>query len=494
MALKWVSRRSPTQLARWGAPGIVLPLSAAAGWLVTSRATPMLLLLAVAASLMMVVSVWMVTRRPQWYAVVLITGLVTLQETMQAFLFLRPRQSLIFGGLGLLAVFFLVLRHSRIWRAWLLWPYVVYVGYFSPSILVALAEGGRPHLWIQWVAVPAIFYLFTVQACSSVDRARSIRRLVILLALGQALLSLGALFSTRGIGWIAQAVAERHFAVDTQRFYIWAKIGQGTLHRSVYNWGDLFVNGTFAHPNRLGGFLAFVVPQVLWARQFELSQTWRRLMSVGLVVLSVAIFFTFSRGAWLALILSMLISFTSATSHRRTVLGLLVTILIAVLVFPTIFQLMLLRLGQMGAIADRASILRVALMLWERSPLIGTGLGTFNRLAAPFGHAINPHNDYLLYFVEGGLLGFLAYMAPFVVLGVFTVKEWTRSQPGWQRSLAASGLATLTAFIVFSATNPSQYLTVFLAILAAAWESELRLVSHRESVKAMVEGHADAEG
>jgi O-antigen ligase len=79
-----------------------------------------------------------------------------------------------------------------------------------------------------------------------------------------------------------------------------------------------FLNG---NPNMLGAILALAIPFPVFAI-FRLASRWRALAAGVAFVLILALFFTFSRGAWLGLALAMIV--VGALVDRRTILALLV--------------------------------------------------------------------------------------------------------------------------------------------------------------------------
>ncbi len=182
--------------------------------------------------------------------------------------------------------------------------------------------------------------------------------------------------------------------------------------------------GTFQDPNVFGPFL--VLPTLILARRLLTGP----LMSqpgamLGFLILVLAIFLSFSRGAWgmLALGLPMLAIVTAATAPtNRQRLRLLGTVMIGLVVL-------------IGVIAVAASIPAVYEILVQRAKLFqeydsktGDELGRFARhwagfamaMEKPFG--IGPlefdklyieatHNTYLKALMEYGWIGFVSYVA-----------------------------------------------------------------------------------
>ncbi|WP_237155197.1 O-antigen ligase family protein [Oryzibacter oryziterrae] len=200
---------------------------------------------------------------------------------------------------------------------------------------------------------------------------------------------------------------------------------------------DLFLlydraRGTFQDPNVFGPYL--LLPTLVLARRLMtrpvLTQPGNLLL---LAILTLALFLSFSRGAWgmtaLALIiLAMTVAATARTNRQRLVLvGMVVAGLVFIVVLlgiaasiPSVHDMLLQRAklvqdydGKTGAELGRFARHWVGFMMATERPL-GIGPWEFDRL---FIEAT--HNTYLKALMEYGWLGFAAY----VTLIIWTARK-----------------------------------------------------------------------
>ncbi len=253
-------------------------------------------------------------------------------------------------------------------------------------------------------------------------------------------LSIGVLYSSllailqfvlqHSVGGVFWLLGERSFALDTPgiaRFDFCPSIASAcTLLLRPY--------GTFPHPNVLGGFLATTLPIIGFA--FLSGSVGRKHVAhafyywLVLIVGCVSLIVTFSRGAWLiaamsfTAMLSVYVVYNLKNSFRN----------VSPIIFPTVITSMfivgLIVLGVMfhPSMTDESVVRRIALSsaaldMWQRSPLIGIGLGNF-LVALPsdtLGRQVNfsqpAHNIYLLMLSEVGVIG----------LFLFTWVVWARA-------------------------------------------------------------------
>lgn len=178
--------------------------------------------------------------------------------------------------------------------------------------------------------------------------------------------------------------------------------------------------GPLGEPNQTAAVLAFVLPVAI-AMSIRAKGLMRIALITAAVVLVAALVVTGSRGGIVAAAGGLAFLLYAARKEMRvpgriallSVLPLMVMLGWALL--PDHYQLLieqrLLSLGDVQADARRASAGRTmlwtaALEAWKGSPVLGHGWGYFGVAS---GSAT--HNEYLLYLVDTGVVGFLLYMA-----------------------------------------------------------------------------------
>ena len=189
----------------------------------------------------------------------------------------------------------------------------------------------------------------------------------------------------------------------------------------VVNYGIRF-EGFFKDPNVLGPFI--VVPLIYWIyRCFERCNT--EILSI-IGILFFALFFTFSRGAYLNFTIAFLFIFVvfsrrkGSNSFKPLLLSLLVILVFFIIIWilnPSIFGI-----NVQMFVRNRLKILepydvyrfraqKEAFEIVKQFPIFGIGVGNYNT----FVHYA-AHNTYLRLLGEQGLLGFSAYLLFFVAV------------------------------------------------------------------------------
>ncbi len=199
-------------------------------------------------------------------------------------------------------------------------------------------------------------------------------------------------------------------------------------------------------PNTLALYTTSAVPLGIYAmRRFH---GWFPRVGVGLILLMliVAAFSTFSRGAILPLgFVAIVILFRDARARYAVPILLLVVAVVA-LFTPLFYWDRLLSLGQLASqgtidwsLRVRLDALKAAWKLFLAHPLTGAGMGNFVVSSPDLVVRKVAHNAYLEILVNVGIFGFAAYMSMLLV----GLKEFVRGVRGrwteeyqWMRHLA----------------------------------------------------------
>lgn len=258
---------------------------------------------------------------------------------------------------------------------------------------------------------------------------------------------------------------------------------RGTDFLRGFTWSRL--RASFATANDFGGWLIMVVP-VLFVSLFNKSSTnlvkgrWRWGVGLLVVLLLGCLLLTYSRGAWLGLLVSSLLMgwycFGRLTSRRKVILSLSFVGLIFVgSVLPPVVKIKIDAindwkfrsgdpLGKRFESMDTAAF-RERWILWKQSlaivedfPVLGTGLNTYSRYTPHYkktddGARWYAHNSYLQMATETGIVGLLSFL--WFLLSFF---KW-----GWcfmkrQSDTFVVGLiAGIAAFLVQSFLDTNLY-------------------------------------
>jgi len=103
--------------------------------------------------------------------------------------------------------------------------------------------------------------------------------------------------------------------------------------------------------------------------------------------------------------------------------------------------------GQPSSIGYRLEFYRNALVSWKNSPWIGNGSGSYPTTVEsvanpdrPWGISDNPHQQYLLFLSEGGLVGLLLFLSFLLMLGYLALKTNNRLAQGVVIAMSVSCL------------------------------------------------------
>lgn len=378
------------------------------------------------------------------------------------------------------------------------------VGWLSPASLAHWQSVSAPGL-ITLSVDPGTTAVSTVHSLALIGLltlvlmlAHSWRRLMLLVF---AIVAAGALQALAGIvlslaleqGWFARGIEE----------------GVGG------------VTGTFVNPNHFAGFIEMAL---LLSVGLSLAQPgWRvGVASLGAMALSaldavmsrralliaaqllmlVAILWSASRGAVLAVAIALVLGVAVSSLARRRLMGVSslmllvgVALLALVLFGPGALKD---KLQTQGLSSDRNAIFYSSWRAGLDYPLLGSGAGTFRHVFPAYKQGTpdmryyeHAHNDYLEEFVERGMLGVLAAGAAVVMVLVRIVISLRIRHDRRARALLIGSLIALIALLVhglydFNLRIPSNacYFVVLLGIaLKAAVLPSDNLTSHRSRVR-----------
>jgi O-antigen ligase len=167
----------------------------------------------------------------------------------------------------------------------------------------------------------------------------------------------------------------------------------------------------FEYPNALALYLAplFILFLVLRIKQWRIAGN--RIMDIGLLIQATALALTFSRGAWLAVGITLIFILLRQFSAKKVTAVLAGLILISVLIGP-IRERIASSLSDPSGFA-RFDLADVAGKKIADSPILGNGLFGFRSTLSEYGFAgeiLNyPHNIVLNFWLEMGLLGLLSF-------------------------------------------------------------------------------------
>ncbi len=192
------------------------------------------------------------------------------------------------------------------------------------------------------------------------------------------------------------------------------------------------VVATLDNPAVLGMYLAIGFDVALVVLFWQGPTHLRRLAAATTIVTPPAIFFTYTRGPILALLLvTAPLVLLRSTIRTRSWLVVLVGVLALALAWSSLStsQVYQRRVANSSTVQTRVVLQNWSLELAKRKPILGWGYGSFDRiknsatdLAATakqekLGQGSTSHDTFLTILVELGAVGMLLYLGPFLVIG-----------------------------------------------------------------------------
>jgi len=166
------------------------------------------------------------------------------------------------------------------------------------------------------------------------------------------------------------------------------------------------VYSTIGNPNPLGTYLCLFAPFFWFSAVHGRGRVARFLSAFSGVNACVLLYFTFSRGAWLAFLVATLV--LVASKRRR---GMPVILLVFTLFVVDSIQKEKMRDPYRDVVENygeyhRTRSFGIACQVWQTRPLLGVGVGNYRYLSKPLGSTNDtPDNMYLLLLAETGILG-----------------------------------------------------------------------------------------
>jgi O-antigen ligase len=246
------------------------------------------------------------------------------------------------------------------------------------------------------------------------------------------------------------------------------------------------VGGTVGSPNMAAAYLGMAAAVAGGVLLSQIRKTYRFIALLGLLLGTVALVFTFTRGGWIAFAVSalvlMIFALTRDRRSRKTamVLAATATVIMILLSGPIRTRL---TADDRGAAYSRVPLMRVAGFMIVDHPVLGVGANNFATAMGPYftrglpGEFIwTVHNKYLLVWTEIGPIGVLAFTWFFVAALRRGMRCWAYREPVYS-AIAVGCMAALAGHMVQMLSEPFRARpAIQLAWLLAA----LLVVLHRE--------------
>ncbi|MHA2052189.1 MAG: O-antigen ligase family protein [Candidatus Hodarchaeales archaeon] len=249
------------------------------------------------------------------------------------------------------------------------------------------------------------------------------------------------------------------------------------------------VTGTFVNRNHLSGYLEMVIPLCigLIIARMDLGSLaglkWREkllrlsergigtniLLSLGIIIMSVAVIFSKSRSGVSLLIFAFILFFglsrlfIRGTIYQKSGIKKFLTVIFLFILFTALYVGIDANLERFALDKilheERPVVWANTITIFSDYPLFGTGLGTFasiypsyedSKEYARYSHA---HNDYLEYLAELGIFGFLFLVGGILIMLINSFLVWKERRHPWVKGLALGSIIAVICMLIHSVTD-----------------------------------------
>ena len=235
----------------------------------------------------------------------------------------------------------------------------------------------------------------------------------------------------------------------------------------------------FNNPNVLGEFLVLTIPVAVALIWNKVREEHRTVFGIVLLVMAACMIFTWSRGAWLGMLIAVAI-FLAMSDKRWVFVGALAVISIPIALYLSGSSAIVERILSIGNTADTSTAYRVS--IWRASakilrdfwlPGIGIGSDAYKAVYPIYAlpgadFALHSHNLYLQFWVETGIIGItsLAGLALGFLKNVFSADIVKNIK---KNDIAKLTVALGAGFIGFMAQGLTDYVWYNYKILMIFW-------------------------
>ncbi len=266
---------------------------------------------------------------------------------------------------------------------------------------------------------------------------------------------------------IVQFIAQRTWET---KWLGWALHQQSDLGAAVMQAGGserwLRAYGSFGWPNDLGIYLSVVFIFGLWLYQKTQNEKEKIILLAGQMLIIAGLFFSFSRGAIISLVigLAVMFIFEKRKIFKPLVYPVVLLAILSIIYLPLLQSRVAMQNHlEIRAVSERITQYQEFANIFSGSPIFGVGPGNYvyalfsqNSTLAPW--LYQPvHNVYLLFLAEWGIVGLL--------MGLLLAFYFFREVGKNNKTMLALWAVVLTAFLFDHYFYTSYSGIVFLAII-----------------------------
>jgi len=336
-------------------------------------------------------TIFILKTRIMLYALILILPLLALLEEITQVGGANAYLSINIGGiLNILVTFaaigLLFLKRRNIFKYKLALPMLAFLGVLMLSILFSPLKFMSLRRWFRY-AMPAMVYFIALES-----------------------------FDTReGIGKLTRFTL--FCSIPPLLVGFWQLVFSSGLHSIVL--GLNRIHGTFKHPNTYAMYLIVVLLLALLLI-FKARASRRWLYGIVFITALVLLINTFTRVGWVSFMAAL--SVIGFLRYRRLYFFFILIGIILMVCLTDIRDMLYMRLQPDSSFWRRFDLAHFGLSLFKQKPILGHGVGSYSLLSgASSGGAaftkygvstgLAPHNDYIRFLSEAGIIGLLAFLS-----------------------------------------------------------------------------------
>lgn len=211
---------------------------------------------------------------------------------------------------------------------------------------------------------------------------------------------------------------------------------------------------TFSNPNILGEYLIMMIPLALSLLWYRKKFIYKGIFAAMLGLMGICMVLTFSRGAWLGLIVA-LVGFSVVRDKRLFALAIIGLFIMPFVLPPSVIN----RFTSIGNLADTSSSYRMSILLGSLRMaqdywISGIGLGSqafkaiYPKYSLAAAYAHHSHNVYIQVILEMGVAGALVFMLIILVFIRATLAHQSKAKDVFLSTVMLAACAGIIGYLV----------------------------------------------
>lgn len=238
------------------------------------------------------------------------------------------------------------------------------------------------------------------------------------------------------------------------QYYTGAVSSAAWIDKDMFGDIQTRVGSTFNNPNILGEYLIMIIPLVFAMLWYKKKPFYKLIFMGMLAIMGVCMILTFSRGAWLGLLLAVVAFFV--VKDKRLLALLLIGLLMLPFVLP---ESIINRFTSIGNLQDTSSSYRMSILLGSLRMaqdywISGIGLGSqafeaiYPKYSLAAAYAHHSHNIYLQVLLEMGVAGALIFSLIIIVFIRAMLAHQGRSKDKFLAAIMIAACAGMAGYLL----------------------------------------------